>query len=339
MIRFAALMLLTATAAPASPPAPLFASDEPIHLAIRGPIGSIARDAEENTEPRAATVELVGQGAATPIRLSARGIARRRSENCTFPPLRIDLGAGASGLLAGQNRLKLVTHCRDNRDFEQHVLLEYSAYRIYNVITPLSFRARLATVDYYDGSSQQPKSHLGFLLESQGDLARRNGLSEARVGTAIPVATLEPMQAARAALFEYMIGNLDWAMQAAPAGEDCCHNIKLLADAARPGVNIPVPYDFDYSGLDNRPYATPPDIYEMKNVRQRRYHGFCFHHREALAAAAEFRSKRTAIDAVFATIPGMTDKSRQSALSYLAGFWADIATDQGVERLLADCVS
>ena len=38
-----------------------------------------------------------------------------------------------------------------------------------------------------------------------------------------------------------------------------------------------MPYDFDYSGLVDAPYAVPPDSIHLANVRVRRYRGFCLH--------------------------------------------------------------
>jgi hypothetical protein len=75
----------------------------------------------------------------------------------------------------------------------------------------------------------------------------------------------------------------------------------------------------------------------MESVRERYYHGFCAHEPQTMAVIAEFRAKRSEIDGVFATIPGMTDRTRQGALAYLAGFWSDIGTDKGVAKMLARC--
>ena len=100
-----------------------------------------------------------------------------------------------------------------------------------------------------------------------------------------------------------MIGNLDWSMQAGPAGR------RLLpqqpADrAAGAALFVPVPYDFDYSGLVDAPYAVPPEGFTVRASRPRYYRGYCRHNAEALAAAAEFRAQRPAIEAMFAQIPG-----------------------------------
>src|SRR6186997_3293429 len=120
----------------------LFASDDPIHIKIAGPVNAVARGAEDSTAPREATLSLAGTAETYPIRLSARGITRRLKLTCSFPPLRVDFAQKppASSLFAGQGRLKLVTHCQNDTGFQQHLLLEYSAYRIFNLISPVSFR-------------------------------------------------------------------------------------------------------------------------------------------------------------------------------------------------------
>ena len=114
------------------------------------------------------------------------------------------------------------------------MLLEYSAYRLYNLLTPQSFRARLANIDYVDDSGKPVVSRVGFFIEDFDDVARRNGMVKPQTPDRIPAAQLEPRGSARFAVFSYMIGNLDWSMRAGPAGEGCCHNGRLLASPQSP---------------------------------------------------------------------------------------------------------
>ena len=333
------VLTLLLSAAPAHAATPLFSSDDPIRLTIGGPIGPIARSAEDSTEAKPGTLTLAGS-TPLPIRLSARGITRRRSDTCQFPPLRVDFSGAppATSLFAGQRRLKLVTHCRSSASFQQYLLMEYSAYRLFNLVTPVSFRARLATVDYVDPGGKPITTRWGFFIEDKDDVARRNNLRPANVGDRISSTQLEARQAARVAMFEYMIGNLDWSMIAGPRGEGCCHNSRLASGAG--GTLIPFPYDFDYSGLVDAPYAVPPEGFKISSVRRRIYRGHCRHNAEALAAAAEFRSKRPAIEALFGQVPGLEEKTRRSAIAYLGGFFADIATDDAVRtKLLKACLN
>ena len=320
------------------PAKPLFASDAPIRVTIQGPISTIVRSAENSVTPRDATIAVPGAETLA-IRLSPRGITRRKKDVCDFPPLRVEFTQppAASSLFAGQRRLKLVTHCRQSAGFQQFTLMEYSAYRLFNVITPTSFRVRLATVDYAEPTGKVSASRTGFFIEDIDDVGRRNGLAEARVGDRIPNTQLDPAQAARVALFEYMIANLDWSMRAGPQGEGCCHNSRLLSKSA--SSFAPVPYDFDYSGLVDAPYAVPPAQIKVRSVRTRFYQGYCRHNNEVLAAAADFRAKRGAIEGVFSQIPGLEQRTQRKALSFLAGFYQEIATDEAVRaNILKECI-
>ena len=337
------ISLLGCLAAVAAAPAaaqtsPLFASDEPIRLTIQGPIGDLAREAENRPTTRSGTM-ILAPSESYAIRLTPRGISRRKKETCTFPPLRVELvqPAPAGSLFAGQRRMKLVTHCRSSTSFQQHLLLEYAAYRIFNTLTPLSYRARLATIDYLEPNGKNVATRLGFFIEDTDDVARRNRLREAAVGDRVPSAILEARQAARVALFQYLLGNLDWSMRAGPPGEGCCHNSRLLQGS---GTSlVPVPYDFDYSGLVDAPYAVPPDGFHISSVKSRVYQGYCRHNGQAVAVAAEFRAQRPAIEALFGQIPSMEDRTRRKALSFIARFYDDIATDESLQkRVLKSCV-
>jgi hypothetical protein len=336
---FALAVLATSSAAVTQGvPKPLFSSDATIKFTIQGPVNSIVRKAARSVQPEAATLSMAAPAESHPIRLSARGLSRRTGGICNFPPLRVEFTQppAATSLFAGQRRLKLVTHCKSAPGHQQHLLLEYSAYLLLNQLTPLSHKVRLATVDYAEPGGKVSISRWGFFIEDLDDLAKRNGLSEARVGDRINAAQLEPSYAARVALFMYMIGNLDWSMRAGPQGEGCCHNSRLLAGGA---ALVPVAYDFDYSGLVDAPYAIPPKQLRVRSVRQRHYMGYCRHNSHVLAAAAEFRAKRPALEAVYSQVPGLEERTRRKTLSYLAGFFDEIATDASIRsNVLKDCM-
>lgn len=337
---FATLVTVSEAALAQGAAKPLFSSDAPIRLSIQGPIGAIARKAADSVAPQPATLAMAGTTETFPIRLSARGLSRRTGGICSFPPLRVEFTQppAAQSLFAGQKRLKLVTHCQSSAGYQQHLLMEYSAYRVFNQLTPLSYKVRLATVDYTEPNGKVSASRWGFFIEDLDDLARRNGLSEARVGDRISSAQLEAQQAARVALFQYMIGNLDWSMRAGPAGEGCCHNSRLLTGQGT--FLVPVSYDFDYSGLVDAPYAMPPEGFSINSVRNRVYQGYCRHNQQVLAAAADFRAKRAAIEGVYSQIPGLSDRTRGKALAYLGSFFEQIATDDTVRsKILKDCIS
>ena len=91
---------------------------------------------------------------------------------------------------------------------------------------------------------------------------------------------------------------------------------------------IPIPYDFDFSGLVDAPYATPPDVLKIANVRQRFYRGYCATTTHALAAARQMRAARAAdARAPSPRSRASTPAPRRAQPPSSSGFFADIATD------------
>ncbi len=332
-----AAALLAATAARAGDSTPLFASSEPIEITITGPIPEIVKKAASSTDPKPATLKTGDETHA--IELSARGHARRRPENCKFPPLRVKFSAppAEGSLFRKQKTLKLVTHCRTQESFQQHTLLEYAAYRMYNEVTEASFRVRLAKVRYIDsGSGKLIVERLGFFIEDADDVADRVDMKEVEAAK-LAISQHEARAAARSVLFFHMIANHDWSMLAGPEGA-CCHNGKLLgATKAATGGLVFVPYDFDYSGFVDAPYATPPDAFGIKSVRTRYYRGDCALNDEVANAALAFRKQRPAIESAVRTTPHLDQKAARKAVGYLEGFFADIADDAAVKKLVKRC--
>jgi hypothetical protein len=335
----AALALSPPPALAAPLPKPLFAASEPIQVTLQGSIPALIRTRSSSPAQGILTVG----SESLPVNLSARGITRRMTEICAFPPIRVEFTRPPppTSLFAGQHRLKLVTHCNTEASFQQYVLLEYAAYRMYNLLTPASFRVRLASVDYRGPDGRPIVARLGFFLEDLKDVARRNGVQQVHAGERIPVASLSPPDAARYALFQHMINNHDWSMRAGPAGRECCHNAELIGRAQLADRSVvPVPYDFDFSGLVAPPYAGPPPELNLTDIRQRLFRGYCVHNAETLAAAAQLRAARPQILAVLGQVPGLEERTQRRAAAYLEGFFAEIATDGSVaSRVLKRCVN
>lgn len=330
-------LALAAPAAAQGKVTPLFAEDAPIEIAIDGPVRTIVREAERSTDPYPATLAANGESHA--IELAARGISRRKRENCRFPPLSIDFAGKPedSSLFDGQNKLKLVTHCRDGDQYEQLVLKEYAAYRLYNRLTDESLKVRLARVRYTDGG-QEVAYRWGFLIEDIDDAAKRLGGKETEV-LGLSSGALDRADAARYVLFQYMIGNTDWDMSRGPEDGDCCHNSKLIGptETARTGLT-PVPYDFDNAGLVDAPYAVPNEVLKLRSVRQRRYRGLCMHSGPVREALPAFAAARPGFEEEIAAIPGLSERTRTSLRDYLASFFDDVASPEKVERnLIKDC--
>jgi hypothetical protein len=335
-----AILLLGSPALAAAGDKPLFASSDPIRITITGPMSTIARNRAE--EPRPATITVAGTSQPLPVTLSPRGITRRAADVCQFPPLKVKFTSPPpmSSVFAGQKSLKLVAYCRTSESFQQYVLLEYATYRMFNVLSPASFRVRLAQIDFVDDNGKPFITRNGFFIEDLGDVAKRNMMQEAKLPEIIPITSLNARSAALYALFQDMIANHDWSMRAGPKGEECCHNAKMIAPAKGVAAGaVPIPYDFDFSGLVNAPYATPPDALKITSVRQRQYRGYCIHNGEAYAVAVQLRAARPQMLAELNATPGLQPQTIQRATQFLDQFFDQIATNDTMQsKVLKTCI-
>ncbi len=330
--------------APAAAQTPLFSDNSEIQLVVEAPLTTLIRQAARNPQPHAGAVTLMGAG--EPIRfdmeLSARGVSRRTLGICSFPPLRIDLQQGGrrGTLMQGQDKIKVVTLCRSGPRYEQMHALEGLAYRMYNTITDYSYRVRPARITYRDSEGRRSEeTQINWLVEDIDDVARRNGQRVALdvASGQLRYAQLNERAATELALFQLMIGNLDWDMQQSSAGRDCCHNVRHIAASEGATDNIiPVPYDFDSSGLVDAPYAVPPEGLGVRNVRQRHYRGMCRFNDQVPAVIASFQERRAAINALITAETRLGETRRGSTQRYIDEFFELIADPARVQSQIIE---
>ncbi len=320
---------------------PLFADDSVIQIRIEAPMSEIVRKAKETAQPYPATLALEGWGETHAITLAARGKSRRKLGFCRFPPLRVKFQEkpDATSYFKGQKSLKLVTHCNKASKYQQLNYLEYNIYKVYNLLTPQSLKVRLAKIDYVDSEKGKVyASKYGFFIEDMDDAAKRNGMKELDI-TSLNRSQLDERAAARAGLFNYMIGNLDFSMVKAAPGQDCCHNGKLMAATKNSSHNIVyVPYDFDQTGFVNAPYATPPPSLKVKSVRKRVYRGICQHNQSVKAEAGNFLRNEDRIKQIVSNMTLLESRYKKSTLTYLDDFFAILQDPQQFEsKILNAC--
>lgn len=312
--------------------APLFSTDAPLTLRLEAPFAAVKRgsDDPEYSPARLSYARPDGTMFGVDLRVRVRGKSRR--DICSFPPLLLNFRTRelAGTVLEGQDRLKLVTHCEPRDENAQWVHLEYLAYRVLNLVTDASLRARPVEVAYFDTERERElASHPGILLEDEELFAARQNLQ--------PIAdqSLKRTRYDESALvlletFQYFIGNTDWSAFAGPAGSACCHNVVPLA--RDDGVLVPIAYDFDSSGIVDASYALPDERLRIGTVRERRYRGACQDLTALRASFAPFLDRRDEILALYQDYPPLTKRSREKALAYVEAFYDVIADPQRVER-------
>jgi hypothetical protein len=312
----------------------LFQSLEPLELTLTMDLRKVLRDIDEEREQHPARISYLnanGDTVSIPLQIRTRGHFRRNPMNCNFPPLRLNFSDTdvMHTLFEGQDKIKLVTHCRSRgRDYEQNVLKEYLAYRLYSLFTDTSFRVRLAHVHYADSEGKKATLHkMAFLLEPAEQMATRNKLNIIEIKN-VRQSQCEPFTTTRLSVFQYMIGNTDWSVSVP-------HNVELLQE--NPGdAPVTVPYDFDWSGLVNSPYAKPAENLGIRDVKTRLYRGICREEAELDKVLMEFRHKKEMVFRTLDSIQGFDAKERENVRRYLEAFYSTIENPRSVRNEIYD---
>jgi AAA family ATP:ADP antiporter len=262
------------------------------------------------------------------VALRTRGRYRADTVRCALPALFVYFeGDTQDTVFAGESMLPLTTHCARPAEYEQYLLKEYLAYRIYEALSPNSLRVRLARVTYRDSAGRlEPIERYAFFTEHFDEFARRHGVA-VRVKQDFDPRTADPNEIAVFDLFQYAIGNTDWS---AIKG----HNVLVVASEA--GLATPVPFDFDFSGLVDAEYATVAPELAIRNVRQRVFRGLCESKADWEAAFAHFAARRADVLALAGEIPGLEPKQRDGAVEYLEGAFATFASPERRRTVIVD---
>lgn len=303
------------------PPAqgsPLFDDDSILDVTLTGPLTTVF--SHKRTREEHPFTLAIGD-TTTDVAVRMRG--NSRVELCRFPPLRLDFSTAASShaLFADQHGLKLVTHCQNgNEQFQDSLLNEFTAYRLFNLISDRSYRVRLLRIRYKDTDHKQKgleQPHFGFLIESDNGLARRLDGSVDKV-KGVRFSTLDALQMARLNVFQYLIGNTDWSLVRADNDDNCCHNLDLLNID---GSVVPIPYDFDLAALTRANYRS--DV-QLNQSRRREYAGYCKTPAEALDQAVDqIQRMKEQILATAQQVPALDEDTWDRRKAFVAGYFEE----------------
>jgi len=309
-----------------------FQSDKVIRISLEFDMKTFIRTKhkQEYRKARLTVYNLDTDTVEKEIRVRARGITRKSI--CYFPPIKLNFKKTGfdNEYLNDINSLKLVTHCKNSAVYEQYLLKEYLVYKMFNLLTDSSFRVRLVQIDYIDSEDKmKPFTKYGFIIESNDLLAERlQGVRIEREG--INTWNTDSYLSSLMAVFQYMIGNTDWAIPP-------LHNIKLIKPKIPYSNILAIPYDFDYSGMVNTLYAIPDKKLGIETVRTRVYMGFCLpsddHYHSIFKV---FLENKQSIFSLVEDFELLDKKSRPEMLSYLEEFYKIIETPWRAQREIID---
>jgi hypothetical protein len=271
-------------------------------------------------------VLITDDGTAYPVEIKARGRFRRMKAE--IPPLKIRFGKGdlqARGFDA-YNEIKVALPMEGGAGHNELVVKEYLAYRMFEQLTDTGIRARLVKLSIRDlkDDGKKPQEFSAIFMEDEEEAAARLG------GTLVEqygLATeqLDVQQAALVTLFQYMIGNADWDFEMQ-------RNIRFV-QLPGSGKILPLPYDFDFSGLVNAPYASPASGSGLDNVRDRILMA------KNLPADAMYKARKILIDqkADFYRLCGsgfLSKNTSNQMIRYLNRFFNEIEKEEELPVVL-----
>jgi len=281
---------------------------------------------------------LNGDGQPHRLQVSIRIRGNFRKANCELPPIQLNFKKSEvkGTLFKGQNKLKLVSPCQHGLEAQQKLLLEYLAYRTYEILTDQSFGSRLIRLSYVD-SDENMKSwtDLAFVIEDEKDIGDRLGLEKARVAEN-RFDELDQPTTALFELFQLLIANNDYSVMQGSPGDYCCHNAVMYTRKEAADKRIPIPYDFDMSGLVDANYASPPRHLPIRLVRTRFYRGLCQPTEVMEAARAHMLSKKKEIISLYAQHPELSRLSRNRNVNYIKKFFATLENESTFHSEIID---
>lgn len=302
-------------------------SEDPLKLRIAADLNVLLSD-RRNDDYHKAHLEVIsadGLATAWDARIKLRGRFRRMT--CDFPPLKIDLDKDdlRERGFAPFDQFKLVTHCMDDEVSQQLVLREYLAYALYSELTHQSFRVRLVEVTYTDQSgTYDDVTRSGFLIEDIDELAFRLDAEELELMN-LPEESFDPYQRMMQSLFQFMVANADWDLVMA-------RNVKFVKEAYS-GKVLAVPYDFDFSGLVDAPYAIPNPNIGLGSVTDRVFRGPKERPEVVRQTIAHFNSKKEELLRVIDELEQLDRTSRVHARKMIQTFYRIVSNELLVNRL------
>jgi hypothetical protein len=251
------------------------------------------------------------------IRLKTRG--KFRNTYCALAPIELNFKKVEFGYadLDSLKKVKLVAQCSWGTSEEEYVFKEYLVYKMYSVLTDTSYRVQLLRLTYLDSEKdRKPITQYGFFIEPDEMLGKRINAIELKA-TNLNQKHIIPVVMDRIALFNYMIGNYDWSVP----GQ---HNITIFKRLSPSQLALAVPYDFDWTGFVNAPYAIPAENVGTDNVKERLFLGVCRQENVFRSELNDFEKHKADFYKVINDFALLKPREKTEVIKYLDQFFDDL---------------
>lgn len=310
-------------------PSPLFLKGDVLEVRLEFPFREVKKSRSDTIYFASQLHYKSGLQEWDSIEVRIRGRGNFRRDNCFFLPIKMKIKKkdNAGTLFEGNQNLKLVMPCMKDRNSNDLVIKEYLCYKLYELISPYTFSTRLINLNLTDSRKRNSTSYniKGFIIEDDKQVARRaNG--EMLEGFQRNALFMQDSLAALHDVFQYMIGNTDWS-------SDKQHNVKMMLLPSK--AKVPIPFDFDMSGLVNAPYAVVNELIPIENVRERHFRGICRNKELAEYVRIKYLKLEPAFWETFHSLEDQLDSKEAIVVEdYLKDFFSLVADKKRFEEII-----
>jgi len=311
----------------------LFLSDEPLKLELRADFSAVQADRTGTPEYHDGVLVYYssnGKSEEFSVKVMARGNFRLNPENCKFPPLFVNFKKSEvpNSIFDNQDKLKLVTPCQT----DDYVLKEYLIYKMYNQVTDVSLKVRLAKILYYDtGSKKVLFERYSFFIEDKDHLGER--IDSFEKGKPVPPYDLNMEHFMKMPVFQYIIGQKDWYITTT-------HNVLIMQPNDTTLAPYVIPYDFDFSALVNAEYTWQEGMPDNTQHSRRIYRGLCYNDAEFEEIFDFYRKLRPGFESIINGMDLLPKAERKRMIKYISYFYDVINNEDLIKQeFISNCLT
>lgn len=309
----------------------LFEEEDLLEVSLRFDVSKFVKKAERDQSIDGIMTMHFSQTDSLESKVTLKYRGQSRFERCRYPPTRITFKkplyeVSDSGRI---KKIKLVNQCQQGSIYGDYVIREYLVYKLYNVLTDTSFRARLISLNFIDSENKRKTiTQYGILIEPEGLIEKRLNMLAVK-NKSLSQRHMYPSMIDKLAIFNYMVSNWDWSVP----GQ---HNVSVFM-SSKPelaGQGIPIPFDFDLTGVVNADYAIPPPDLGIETNRDRMFTGICRTREVYQGELMAFLEKKEEFFSVVTDFPYLSKAEKRDIIVFLDQFFDQLEKPRSLEKMI-----